>query len=226
VIERRTVSTLRELRAAYNATYARTEYGDRPALYRLAVRALEGRASERVLDVGAGAGPFLEAAHEAGLEPWGVDIAENALAKARARVPRARLVLADGERLPFPDRSFRRVACLGNLEHFLDPLRGARELARVLAPGGRCVVLLPNAYYSGDIWRVVTTGRGPDHHQAIDRFATIEEWRELLEAGGLRVLAVERWDKGKLWKRLFPKNLAYHFLYVCERGNREPKPLS
>lgn len=217
MIERKTVSTLRELRAAYDATYARTEYGDKPALYRLALRVLEARPGERVLDVGCGSGPLLAAASQAGLEPWGADLSEQALARARARVPAARLVLADGERLPLPDRSFARVACLGNLEHFLDPLRGARELARVLAPGGRCAVLLPNAYYSGDIWRVVTTGRGPDHHQAIDRFATIEEWRELLEAGGLRVRAVERWDKGKLWKRLFPKNLAYHFLYVCER---------
>jgi SAM-dependent methyltransferase len=217
VIERKTVSTLRELRASYDATYARTEYGDKPALYTLALEALAARPGERVLDVGCGSGPFLAAALDAGLETWGVDLAANALAKARARAPRARLFLADGERLPFPDGSFPRVACLGNLEHFLDPLRGARELARVLAPGGRAAVLLPNAYYSGDIWRVITTGRGPDHHQAIDRFATIEEWRELLEAGGLGVTATWRWDKGKLWKRIFPKNLAYHFLYVCER---------
>lgn len=79
-------------------------------------------------------------------------------------------------------------------------------------------MLLPNAYYSGDLWRVIRTGRGPDHHQAIDRFATCEEWRDLLVAAGLRVERVERWDKGKLWKRLLPFHLAYHFLYLATRA--------
>jgi hypothetical protein len=60
----------------------------------------------------------------------------------------------------------------------------------------------------------VTTGRGPDHHQAIDRFASHGEWRTLLEGAGLRVDAVERWDKGKRWKRLFPFALAYHFVFL------------
>jgi len=113
------------------------------------------------------------------------------------------------------------LVCLGNLEHFLDPAAGARELARVLAPEGRGVIMLPNAYYSGDLWRVIRTGRGPDHHQAIDRFATCEEWRDLLESAGLRVEAVERWDKGKLWKRLlFPFHLAYHFVYLVRAPQR------
>ena len=53
------------------------------------------------------------------------------------------------------------------------------------------------------------------HHQAIDRFATCEEWRDLLQEAGLRVRAVERWDKGKLWKRLLPFHLAYHFLFLA-----------
>lgn len=214
MLERRTVSTLRELRAAYNATYARTEYGERDALHALALRLLDAPAGERVLDVGCGGGQFLAFAQARGLRGVGVDIAEQALARARARGVAA-LAVAQGERLPFPDGSFRAAACLGNLEHFLDPAAGARELARVLSPDGRVVVMLPNAYYSGDLWRVIRTGRGPDHHQAIDRFATCEEWRDLLEASGLKVERVERWDKGKLWKRLFPFHLAYHFLYLA-----------
>ncbi|HZU95818.1 MAG TPA: class I SAM-dependent methyltransferase [Planctomycetota bacterium] len=217
MIERKKVSSLAALRASYNETYARTAYGEKPALYQWCVRLLDVAKGSRVLDVGCGAGPFLRHVALAGGEPWGMDLAENALAKARVLVPEARLVQANGEELPFAKGRFDKIACLGNLEHFLDPLRGARELARVLAPGGRCLVLLPNSYYSGDIWRVITTGRGPDHHQAIDRFATIAEWRELLETGGLVVNSVERWDKGKLWKRMFPRNLAYHFLYVCTR---------
>lgn len=217
MIERRTVSTVAQLRAAYNAIYAKDDFGEREALHARALRLLDAKPGEAVLDVGCGGGHFLEYAKKEGLRPIGVDLSDGALVRARARGLDA-LVLAQGERLPVRDGALRRVACLGNLEHFLDPLAGARELRRVLAPDGRAVVMLPNAYYSGDLWKVIRTGRGPNHHQAIDRFATCEEWRDLLQEAGLKVEAVERWDKGKLWKRLLPFHLAYHFLYLATRG--------
>lgn len=210
MIERLKVRSIAELRAAYDAIYARAEFGEKQALYAQVLRLLEAKPGERVLDVGCGAGPFGQAA--AGLRVTGVDIAREALKKARARGASG-LVLAQGERLPVRDRSFSRIVCLGNLEHFIDPRAGALELRRVLEPGGRCVVMLPNRWYSGDLWRLLRTGRGPDHHQPIDRFATLAEWRRLLEQAGLVVLAVERWDKAKRWKRLFPLSLAYHFVF-------------
>jgi len=108
--------------------------------------------------------------------------------------------------------------CLGNLEHFLDPGAGAAELARVLRPDGLAAIMLPNAYYSGDLWRRLRGRGGPNHHQAIDRFASCAEWRDLLGAGGLLVRSVHRWDKGKRWKRIFPFWLAYHFVYVASRS--------
>ena len=131
---------------------------------------------------------------------------------------RGPLLLAQGERLPLRAAAFSRVVCLGNLEHFLDAEQGARELARVLTPGGRAVVMLPNAYYSGDLWKLLLTGRGADHHQVIDRFASDAEWRALLARGGLETTAARRWDKGKGWKRIFPFQLAYHFVYAVRRA--------
>ncbi len=216
VIERRAVEDLAGLRAAYNAIYDRAEYGEREALYRLVQRLLEATPDAPVLDVGCGTGPFARFMEPHGVRVLGVDLADSALRKARERGVTG-LAVAQGERLPFAEGAFSRAVCLGNLEHFLDPAAGARELRRVLAEGGRAVVMLPNAYYSGDLWRVIRTGRGPDHHQPLDRFATCAEWQDLLEAAGLRVASVHRWDKGKLWKRLFPFHLAYHFVYVVER---------
>ena len=49
-----------------------------------------------------------------------------------------------GDRLPFADASFDRVAVVDMLEHVPDEAAFARELARVTRPGGRLVVNTPH----------------------------------------------------------------------------------
>ena len=145
----------------------------------------------------------------------GIDISDVALAEARRAAPHAHLTLSQGESLPFPNAAFHQSVCLGNLEHFLEPAVGARELGRVTRRDGWVWVMLPNSYYSGDLWRVIRAGYGPDHHQPIERFGTINEWRQLLEDNDLTVERIFPYNRFKWWKRLLPKNLAYHFVYQC-----------
>jgi SAM-dependent methyltransferase len=212
--ERRvTVSTHDRLRQAYNARHERGFLRDRDRFYRAMARRMAPAPGSRILDSGCGGGYLLR--ELAACDTFGVDISDVALAEASRVAPRAHLVLAAGELLPFPDDAFDHAACLGNLEHFLDPAAGVRELVRVTRRGGGVWLLLPNSYYSGDIWRVVRFGYGPDHHQPVERFGTINEWRDLLEANGLEVLEVRPYNRFKWWKRLLPRNLAYHFLYHC-----------
>lgn len=52
-------------------------------------------------------------------------------------------VLGVGEDLPFRDGSFDGVLCLNVLEHVKDPFRVAREIARVLKPGGELYCVVP-----------------------------------------------------------------------------------
>jgi SAM-dependent methyltransferase len=56
--------------------------------------------------------------------------------------------LVEAGRLPFPDRSFDRVAVVDMLEHVVDERAFASELARITKPGGRLVVNTPHLKHS------------------------------------------------------------------------------
>lgn len=212
---RRGPSDARSLRRAYNERHERGFLRDRDRFYAWIARLVRRDARGAVLNVGCGGGYFLREIHP--LPAYGVEISDVALKEARAAAPKARFALSLGERLPYRRDSFDAVVCLGNVEHFLDPAQGVREMARVLAPSGRAWILVPNLFYSGAIWRVIRTGYGPDHHQPVERFATRSEWHDFFEANGLRVLSVKPYNRFKWWKRLLPSALAYHFLFVCHK---------
>ena len=215
------------LRAYYNRVFSANGLQESDRFYRWILDLLGTSPGETLADVCCGSGGLLRAAREKGLRVAGADIADRALERARAAAPGAGLTVAYGEALPWKDASFRYITSLGSLEHYLDPIGGAREMARVLAPDGTCLVMVPNSFYSGDIWRVIRTGLGPDHHQDPQRFATRGEWSALLEAAGLEVGRILRHNKFKWWKDLLPFNLAYCFIYICRGAkSRAPSPAS
>jgi SAM-dependent methyltransferase len=130
--------------------------------YRLALE--EGRfaAGERVLDVGSPKLLSLWVADRLGAEVVATDIEayfleEYELLRRARRVPpeRLRLAVEDGRRLSFGDASFDKVYSLSVLEHIPDDgdAECVRELARVLAPGGRCVLTVPFWPESRVDWR-------------------------------------------------------------------------
>ncbi|MET9898148.1 methyltransferase domain-containing protein [Streptomyces sp. NPDC006446] len=105
-----------------------------------------------VLDIGCGDGtaaataaPFL-----AGHRVVGVDWSQDALRRARTRVPYAiRGELADGG-LPFAEETADAVLFSEVVEHLVDPDGALDEIRRVLRPGGHLMLSTPNlaAWYN------------------------------------------------------------------------------
>jgi SAM-dependent methyltransferase len=102
------------------------------------------RRRDRVLDLGTGDGAFLPEIEALGAEAVGADVAEAALERARRRAPRAELrrIEPDGP-LPFADAAFDVVIANHVLEHIPDDGAAIAELARVLRPGGRAILMVP-----------------------------------------------------------------------------------
>lgn len=93
-----------------------------------------------VLDVACGAG-----ANAAYLQNcrryFGVDLAISGLRRAAATS--LRIACADADHLPFPDTAFDAAVATYVLEHSVAPAETLREMARVVRPGGRVILLGP-----------------------------------------------------------------------------------
>jgi arsenite methyltransferase len=112
------------------------------------------------LDVGCGpgsiAGSLGRAAGPGGLA-LGIDISEPMLAQAvRAEAdPQVGFMRADAQRLPLRDETVDAVVSIAVLQLVPDPAAAVGEMARVLRPGGRLVVMVPTAGRAARFWRML-----------------------------------------------------------------------
>jgi ubiquinone/menaquinone biosynthesis C-methylase UbiE len=105
-----------------------------------------------VLEVGAGCGPFVSLALQAGHDCWGTesDVWRIEVFRRKNRLLRRpaawgeRIVAGVAEQLPFADQAFDGVANAQALEHARDPARALREMIRVTRPGGGVHVRCPD----------------------------------------------------------------------------------
>ena len=109
----------------------------------------------RVLDVGCGVGMYTAALLRETPDVYGVEVDCECAREAMGRA--AGVALALGEALPFPEASFDAILSHEVLEHTIDDRACVEEMVRVVRPGGRIVVFVPNRLYPlethGIFWR-------------------------------------------------------------------------
>ena len=233
-------------RSAYNRIYAGDgiRHADRFSDWVLSL--VEARPGQRLLDVACGEAQLLRRAAQRGLEVHGVDLSDVALreglaGEATKGATRPGLTVANGERLPYPDDHFDLVTNMGSLEHYEDPVRGAVEMARVLAPDGLVALHVPNTF--GLRWAVLHAWRHGEVHddgQPLQRYGTRDQWTRLLAAGGLRVERVLGYEDLSHWPggarglavalrhptrllvplaRWLPVDMASMLLFLCRKAD-------
>jgi methionine biosynthesis protein MetW len=102
----------------------------------------------------------------------GVDISARAVDEARSLGLDAR-VIEDAGALPFEDESFDVVVCIEVFEHLFEPQVAAREILRVLRPGGTLVAQVPNVAHWWHRAVFAAKGRFVPYGDGIDK-----PWRD------------------------------------------------
>ena len=146
-------------------------------------------ADTRILDVGCGNGAYLlslKALGWAAGQLYGVDLVTDASTLRRLR-DLERLHIVEGEFLeaPLPEEAFDVIAMRHVLEHLRDPVAVMRRVFRLLRPGGRVLINVPNfksleaLVLFRERWRHIDAPRHLFHYSP-------KPMRVLLQTAGLR----------------------------------------
>jgi 2-polyprenyl-3-methyl-5-hydroxy-6-metoxy-1,4-benzoquinol methylase len=146
---------------------------------------LFGQPQGRLLDVGCGDGTFLYQMQKRGWQVEGVDFDPKAIESARLRYG-LRLRPGDLASAGFGNSTFDAVTLKHVIEHVPDPVGLLAETLRVLRPGGRVVVVTPNADSMGhQVFKEAWFGLDPPRHLQVFAPRTL---RTCAERAGVRVL--------------------------------------
>jgi 2-polyprenyl-3-methyl-5-hydroxy-6-metoxy-1,4-benzoquinol methylase len=171
---------------------------------------------KNLLEVGCGAGIDLVHFARGGACVTGIDLAEVSIGLARQNFHNRQLKgtfqIMNGEALAYADNCFDVVYCHGVLGYTANPARMARELHRVLRPGGQAILMVYSKYsWLNLLSKVMNVDLEHEDAPVLKKFS-MAEFRKLLTPFAQTRIIPERFPvktrlhhglKGKLFNDLF-----------------------
>lgn len=164
---------------------------------------LKGR--RRLLDYGCGMGYGYQRPLSRIVQKYiGADVSEKAVLDACSKGLEA-VMISDNGKTEIPDGSCDGAVCSEVFEHLWDPLAAAKELHRVLEPGGMLVATVPNFGYFP--WRLLALLRAQvplepetDRYRGVHlRFFSLLMFRRLLQDAGFKEVKIYGWCDCSVW---------------------------
>jgi len=156
----------------------------------------------RVLDIGCHGGYFTnEIAKRVGNGILGLDISENAIEYARKKYPNLSFGVADIEKkIDLENNSFEAVTAFDVVEHIPNLKFVAREIYRVLKPGGVFVMGVPreNILFKA-VWYIWTKSKGKVWHDVHVHEFSEENLKKYFEENGFKKIFDKKIHLGMYW---------------------------
>lgn len=204
----------------------------KPDYYGMPLRFLDVHSGKTILDIACGAGQLLRRAEALGLQCYGIDISKTAIRKARTIVKGVLNCANVDKGLPYKDKFFDYITCLGSLEHFKNQSGVVREICRVAKKTCQIYFLVPNNDFILHKLRYET-----DFQPVVNRHS-LTGYRSLIERNGLKIYRTLRdnmyltnlAESSSLLKlltklvfrpfvSLIPFSLSYNFIFLCQTSN-------
>lgn len=194
--------------------------------------------TQKVLDVGCGAGDNARLLKASGCRIWGITLSESEAGLARTLCEEVKVVDIEASDLGFPKEFFDAIVCSHVLEHLVRPQAVAARLADYVKQGGTLLIAVPNMahwrlrlrFLFGN-WRFEETGSMDSTHLHFWSFQTAREmlappWRLKIHVAGnpaMPLWPLRRFLPGMcrrmdiLAARLFPNLFAIQTILVAEK---------
>lgn len=151
---------------------------------------------KKVLDVGCGPGRDAKYFSEKGLDVTGIDLTPDFIKMACLNAPNAKFVKMDMRHLDFPNNTFDGIWVCASFQHV--PKEDARstmlEFKKVLKSNGFAYISVQHGEGERFVEKAGYMGR-----TKFFAFYTEDEFKELAESCGLRIVRISVVDKGNVW---------------------------